>query len=194
MLDHMMFAHEMDDSAEVNSTDINDQTEQRDEFSSNSNITYENDGLLDDRKSLKTEENCSINNTTSSIETYENCRDNNTTAANMDVVFDTSEKNINMDKMVVECKPDFGEHDEDITMESSMTPSKSSEKSSYDDINAEDISCEYNSGDDCEDNERVKDGDILMKAEEQTDLKLVKIIKVSIISLLKSGFIYTKKP
>jgi len=179
MLDHMVFAHEMDDSVEINSTDINIQTEQLDECNSlNSNNHNDNDDeLLDNKKPSEIEEYYSNNDTPPNTDSFDNQsgNDNDSIITNVNVLFDTNDDNINVVE-TVECKPDFVEHVEDL-IDNSLTLSQSSEKSNYDDINA-DIICEYQSS--CEDNEHVKDDDsILVKGEELS--KSAKTVKVSII-------------
>lgn len=174
MLDHMIFAHEMDDGFEINSIHMNYRIEHRDKFNSNSNDN--NWLLIDDRKLTEIEKNCNRSNDTTPItEMFKNNTDTTMSNCNMEeeVVFDTSDENIKM-LGAVECRLDFDDHDEDIAEEISMTPSKSSEKSNSDIAsNAGDI-CEYNS-------DEHNNGGKLLKAMSAESPDIFKVSKKSLI-------------
>jgi len=177
MLDHMMFAHEMDDGSlntDVNAIDVNYGTEQRDESASNSNNDDDEEGMLG------IDENGSSNDVTALMTMFDNGSDDTNTTNNMEVMFDTNDENIVVVE-AVECKPDFVDNDEGSTIETPSTPSKNSEKSNYsstaDDKIADNmISCEYDGGE-----ERDEDEEIIVRAEEVTEPTSVKIIKVSLV-------------
>jgi len=175
MLDHMMFAHEMDDGSvntDVNATDVNYGIEQRDESASNSI----ND---DDKAGIQgVDENGSSDDVTNNMTMFDNGSEDTNTTNNIEMMFDTNDENIVVVE-AVECKPDFVDNDEGSTIETPSTPSKNSEKSSYsstaDDKIADNmISCEYDGGE-----ERDEDEEIIVRAEEVTEPTSVKIIKVS---------------
>jgi hypothetical protein len=183
MLDHMMFAHEMDDGSvntDVNATDANYGTEQRDESASNS-INYD-----DEEEIQAIDENCSSNEAIANMTMVDNGSDDTNATTNMEVLFDTSDDNIVVVE-TVECKPDFVDNDEGSTIETSSIPSKSSEKSSFSSTIADEkitdnmISCEYDGVEEPEEDEQVEDEEIIVRAEEVTEPTSVKIIKVSLI-------------
>jgi len=179
MLDHMMFAHEMDDGSvntDINATDANYGTEQRDESASNS-INYD-----DEEEMQAADENGSDDAIANII--FDNGSDDATT--NMEVLFDTNDENIVVVE-TVECKPDFVDNGRGSTIETSSTPNKSSEKSNYsstaadEKINDNIISSEYDGVEERDEDEQVEDEEIIVGAEEVTEPTSVKIIKVSLI-------------
>lgn len=183
MLDHMIFAHEMDDGSvntDVNSADVSYRSEQRSELNSTSN-----NGLqLDDEELRGIDETGSSNDTTHNMEVFDNGNgDNTTTTANMEVVFESSNESMVVVE-TIECKPNFIDNDCERMIESSMTPSKSSEQSSYSSINAENnmINCEYDDGKELEDDEQVEADEDLVVAEEAIDSGTLntKMTKVSV--------------
>ncbi|XP_026821043.1 uncharacterized protein LOC113559426 isoform X2 [Rhopalosiphum maidis] len=189
MLDHMMFAHEMDDGSvntDVNATDVNYGTEQRDESASNS-INYD-----DEEEMQIIDENGSSNEATANMTMFDNGSDDTNVTTNMEVLFDTSDDNIVVVE-TVECKPDFVDNDGGSTIETSSIPSKSSEKSSFSSTAADEkitdnmISCEYDGVEEPEEDEQVEDEEIIVRAEEVTEPTSVKIIKATFASTTSEG-------
>lgn len=181
MLDHMMFAHEMDDGSvntDVNATDANYGTEQRDESASNS-INY-----YDEEEMQAIDENGSDDATANTI--FDNGSDDTNATTNMEVLFDTSDENIVVVE-TVECKPDFVDNGRGSTIETSSTPSKSSEKSNYSNTAADEkindsmISGDYDGVEERDEDEQVEDEEIIVTAEEVTEPTSVNTIKVSLI-------------
>lgn len=184
MLDHMMFAHEMDDGSvntDVNSADVSYRSEQHNELNSSPN-----NGLqLDDEELREIDEAGSSNDTTHNMEVFDNSNgDDTTTTPNMQIVFDSSDESMVVVE-TIECKPNFGDNDCERMVESSMTPSKSSEQGSYSSINIEDnmINCEYDGGKELEDGEQAEADDDLSAAEEAMNsgalnIKMTKVSEV----------------
>lgn len=183
MLDHMIFAHEMDDGSvntDVNATDVNYGTEQRDESASNSINDDDEEGMQG------IDENGSSDDVTTNMTVFDNGSDDTNTTSNMEVMFDTTDENIVVVE-AVECKPDFVDNAGESTIEIPTTPSKSSEKSSSSSTATNDkiannmISCEYDGGE-----ERDEDEEIIVRAEEVTKPTSVKMIKVSLVPSIPS--------
>lgn len=181
MLDHMIFAHEMDDGSvntDVNATDANYGTEQRDESASNS-INYD-----DEEEMQPIDENGSDDATANTI--FDNGSDDTNVTTNMEVLFDTNDENIVVVE-TVECKPDFVDNGRGSTIETSSTPSKSSEKSNYSNTAADEkindsmISSDYDGVEERNEDEQMEDEEIIIGSEEVTEPTSVKIIKVSLI-------------
>lgn len=124
MLDHMMFAHEMEDGSvntDLNATD-----------SSYKNSSFSNsidDDMHEDFE--ETEENGDINNrATASVEMSDNGSvDDMPIMANMEVVFETSDENVVMVETVACNKPDSEENNGETMTKT--TPRKSSKKNRY---------------------------------------------------------------
>lgn len=175
MLDHMMFAHEMDDGSvntDVNVADVSNRSEQN----SNSNVCRQ----MEDEELREIDETGSSHDTTPNMDVFDNgSGDDSVTTANMEVVFESSDENIVVVK-TLDCKPNFDENDRERKIQTSMTPSKNSEQSTTDNNM---ISCEYDIDKDQEDDEQVEDEEILVEAEEATKSEAVniKIAKVNII-------------
>lgn len=172
MLDHMIFAHEMDDgglSIDVNSSDVNNKTGQPDKSSSNhedvDGVTQEDgEGMHSINETVSNYDSTEVFNNSNH---YHNNDSTNTT--NMEMIFDTSDENIVVVE-TVECKPDFGH--EEKTIEMSSTPRKHLETDSYDSEKYE-----YQ-----KDDEEIEKEEIIVNAEEaneQTSAN-VKIVKVSV--------------
>ncbi|KAF0752403.1 Uncharacterized protein FWK35_00033964, partial [Aphis craccivora] len=187
MLDHMMFAHEMDDGSvntDVNATDANYGTEQRDESASNS-INYD-----DEEEMQAVDENGSDDATANTI--LDNGSDDTNVTTNMEMLFDASDENIVVVE-TVECKPDFVDNSRGSTIETSSTPSKSSEKSNYSNtasdekINDSLISSDYDGVEERDEDEQVEDEEIIVTSEEVTEPTSVKIIKATLAPIASAA-------
>lgn len=188
MLDHMMFAHELDDGSintDINATEANYRIEQRDELNSNSN-DVEIDPREDDEEIREIDEMDSCNDMTSNMEVFDNsCSEDITTTANMEMVFETSNDNFVVVE-TVECKPSVC--DEEGTQK---TSNKSSEKISCNktttDNKINDIikKCDSRCGKKQEDKEHMKNEEIRVRTEDVMESQAEnsdKITKVSVIT------------
>lgn len=141
MLDHMIFAHEMEDGS-IN-IDVNYKIEQQVESNCNSN-----DGENENGKNLNEIRGINENGTSKDItdmEVFDNGNsDNLTTTANMEVIFDTNNENTMVE--TVECKPDIScDNTNDAKKKESIKLSKTSKKNCYENIATNDkINHEYN--------------------------------------------------
>lgn len=171
MLDHMMFAHEMDDggiNTDANATEINNQTRLQDESNSNNDETDKT--TQEDEKGLQTTSKTIGNCDSVDVFNHNNhfSQDNATNSTNMEIAFDTTDGNIVVVE-TVECKPDFCV--EEKTIKLPTTPRKGLEKSSYG----------SEKSDNQEIDEVIEDEDIIVNAKEASKPTSVKIIKVSLV-------------
>lgn len=181
MLDHMMFAHEMDDGSvntDVNAADVSERNEQRE----------------DDEDIGGPNDSGNSNDTTANEESFDNgSGDEMTTTSNMEVVFETSDENIVVVE-TVECKPDFEDSDQSARNETPTTPSQESVKSLNSSTTADDkmnimMSCESDYGEERVDDEQVEDEEIIVGAGERSESPRLnlKILKVSACCLFPTG-------
>lgn len=175
MLDHMMFAHEMDDGSvntDVNVANVSYRAEQK---------SKSNSGRRLEHKELRGIDETSISyDTTINMDVSDNgSGEDSTTTAKMEVMLESSDENIVMVK-TFDCKSNFDDNDRERKIQTSITPSKNSEQSTADDNM---ISCEYDIDKGQENDEQVEDEEILIGAEEITESKAanIKIAKVSIV-------------
>lgn len=158
MLDHMRFAHEMDDGNvknDVNTTAINGSSKQYEESNSFQDINMQEEDV-DNVRAI--DENYSSSDTT-----------------NLEVMFESSDDNIVVYE-TVECKSNFNEHDREL--------SKSSEKSSFNSSIGDEKMNEFHEFDNTntqDDNEQINNEQIIVREEELSEPASVnvEIIKVS---------------
>lgn len=174
MLEHMRFAHEMDNGSNktyVNAAEVNGCFKQHNESNSIEDVNMREDDVV----ISGIDENGSSNDTT-----------------NMEVVFETSDENIVIYE-TVECKSNFNENDGEMT---STTQNKNSEKNSYDStitdekINEIIITSEFDGTEEQKNNKQVDNEEIIVRAEEITEsapvnVKIVKVRSLFYINKLK---------
>lgn len=189
MLDHMMFAHELDDGSvntDTNATEANYRIEQRDGLNSNSN-DIEVYPRENHEEIHEIDETGSNKDMTANMEVFgSSCNDDITTTTNMQMVFENSNDNFVLIE-TIECKP--GSSDNDGTS-IQKTPSKSSEKSccssttTKSKINDTMMKCDYRGVKKQEDKECLKNDEIKVIIEEVMESQgenSNKITKVSVI-------------
>lgn len=173
MLDHMMFAHEMEDGS-IN-TDVNYKIEKQ--VGSNSNSNDDEDENAKDHEEIQ---GINGNDTTTDMEVFDNgsC-DNSRTRTNMEVLYDTNDDNIIMVE-TVECKPDFACND--IKIRDTSKANRRSKNNCYENTTVNDKNNDKINN--CEYDEKLDDEEMLSGLGDSTESAAVnhQIIQVNIIN------------